>query len=277
MLVINVLPSVAQNPKTNAGKVERQMPAPTDTSKVKSPVAKVKEDDSSNFALATIFGVGAVTQGQFSDVSNGDWAYGGGLTVMYNFMGTRSRHKSPVNVYLGGTFEYLYFGGKSDSYKYDDPYPYNAITNNVTTKISSNVYSLVANLRAEFFSGPIVPFVEVAAGGRMFDGTHRVTIDRSQKSGSTLPSGVTFTPTSKDVPTTFETDFTGTYGFGGGLRLGVGMVRVEIKGMMMSGTQGRYVDPKSVTFDSNTGRASYATKTSTTDMFLVQVGISGNF
>jgi hypothetical protein len=227
-----------------------------------------------NHALVSAGLVLGFTQGGFREVSNSDVGVGLGLTIMGNLMGTDDDDKSPVNVYVGGTFEYLYFGGESGSVEYSDPYPYDAINNKVTTSVNNNVYSLLLNTRVEFLNGPFVPFIEGAAGGRWFDGKQKVVIDRTQRSGSTLPSGITFQPTSESFGDNLETDFTAAYGYGGGIRFGRGPVRLELKLMYMYGTTARYIDNQSIRIDPGTRQISYSTIISHTDMLLPQISIS---
>lgn len=304
----------AQNPKTNAGKVgntppgfpqqtnpAQSTPRPsqpnnsnlnsTDMQNVpksndsivsdsytgqKDPKGSLKASNGNKGLLSIGFLIGA-SQGKFKEVSNDDWGYGLGITGLYNFMGNEKEEKPIVNVHMGLSFEFMYFGGKDHSTSYDDPYPYNAITNRITTSVSSNSYSLIFITRTEFFTGPIIPFVELAAGGRVFSGTESVNIDRSQKSGSTLPSGITFTPTSSGDSKNLENALTAAYGMGGGLRIGTNAIKMELKLMYMYGTTARYIDSETVKINQYNNQVSYDTKTSTTDMFMPQIGVSFNF
>ena len=62
----------------------------------------------------------------------------------------------------------------------------------------------------------------------------------------------------------------------GGVRIGRGALKVEIKVMYMKGSTGRYIDKQSIRFDSNSN-FTYSTKTSTTDMLLPQISLTGTF
>jgi hypothetical protein len=302
VLLVTVFVTNAQNPKTNAGKVTKSpqgykapsIPTPPpqrpvkDSVKKEVPIEFIQNNDTQNSSATTVrkdgnhvlLGLGLIvglSSGEFKEASNNNWGIGFDIHCMYNFMGTDDKDKSPVNVYLGGEFQYLYFGGKNHSVTYDDPYPYNAITNEATTSVNSNVYSLMMVSRIEFFTGPIVPFIEGAIGGRLFNGNEKVTVDRTQKPGSTLPSGVTFTPTSNTISNASQGNFVGTYGYGGGLRFTTGVISIEAKLMYMMGTTGKYIDNESIEYNQSTNKYSYQTKSSTTDMLLPQLSIGATF
>jgi hypothetical protein len=296
--------SSAQNPKTNAGKVNNKSPqgyqapaipnppaqrpvqndsvnksnsAPVNQQQTSSlnPISKTNSDGN-HLLLSAGFMIG-IPQNQFSDVSNKNLGGGLGISVMYNFMGTDDKEKSPVNIYLGGTFEYLYFGGSTSNFSYDDPSPFNnTFTNKVTSTVNINAYTFLLASRVEFLNGPIIPFVEVATGGRYFDGIQKGSVSHEQKPGTQLPTGTTFTPSSKSFSQGLESDIVGTYGYGGGLRLGTNSFRVELKLMYMKGTNGRYIDKSTIKYDAN-NNLTYETKTSTTDMLLPQISFSTNF
>ncbi len=295
----------AQNPKTNAGKLNNttpqgyqppatpkpplQKPTQRDSSNlydtepayqsqnVNQPAPTIKKD--STISNNILFGVGlifGVPQNEFRDANGKNLGVGLGISCLYNLMGTSAKEKSLVNVYIGGTFEYLYFGGESNSFNYDDPYPYNAISNSITASVNINMYSLLLSSRVELFNGPIVPFFEAAVGGRLLDGNENVSIDRTLHNGGVLSPGITFTPTSKSNSTRLESDYVGAYGCGGGFRIGRGALKAEIKVMYMKGSTGRYIDKQSIRFDSNSN-FTYSTKTSTTDMLLPQISLTGTF
>ena len=305
-LAVNV--AFAQNPKTNAGRIDgnsglppspaiqqqkAQSPAKPDYTNYKRDtssrqnVQPASQDDQpktasvantdSNKGLISFGLLVGLTQNQFQEVSNSDWGIGLGITVMGNIMGTDAKEKSPVNIYIGGSFEYLYFGGKSSSYSYNDPYPYNPIKNNVTTSVNSNIYSLLLVSRVEFFNGPVVPFIEGAVGGRLFDGKEKVSVARTQEPGSILPSGITFTPTTTDFSDNLQSDIVGTIGYGGGVRIGSPKLRVELKLMYMPGSKGKYIDNTSIQFDKGSNKFTYTTTTSSTDLLLPQISVSANF
>ncbi len=306
-IVINSV-VVAQNPKTNAGKVNNKSPQGYQAPAIPTPPAQrpVQNDsanksnavpnnqpqnsqqtsfinpisktnsDGNHLLLSAGFIIG-IPQNQFSDVSNKNLGAGLGISVMYNFMGTDNKEKKTVNVFLGGTFEYLYFGGATNNFSYDDPAPFsNTFTNKVTSTININAYTFLLASRIEFLNGPIIPFVEVATGGRYFDGIQKGSVSHEQKPGTQLPSGTTFTPSSKSFNQGLESDIVGTYGYGGGLRMGTNNFRVELKLMYMKGTTARYIDKSTIKYDAN-NNLTYETKTSTTDMLLPQISFSTNF
>lgn len=295
---------IAQNPKTNAGNLNNKSPkeyqAPslpklTPQLPIKDSVKIIttESDEQGRYVKQTnyvinkdsvlgnsiLFGLGLIVgipQNAFREANNKNAGIGFGISCFYNFMGTKDKEKKPINIYLGGTFEYLYFGGESNSFSFDDPYPYNAIYNTVKTSVNVNMYTLLLASRIEFFNGPIVPFIEIAVGGRLLDGNENLTIDRSIHYGGVLPGGVSFTPTSSSENTHLESDFVGTYGYGGGFRIGKGAFKVELKLMNMMGTNGKYIDKESIKIDSN-NNITYSTKTSTTDMLIPQISVTGTF
>ncbi len=298
----------AQNPKTNAGKLNNKAPqgyqAPTiPTPPTQSPVQNdslkitnnaplnqekdtshpsstpIKNNTDGNHILFNLGLIMGIPQNQFREVSNNDLSIGVGLSVMYNFMGTDQKEKSPVNIYLGGTFEYLYFGGESNtgSYDYTDYYyPAYNFNNSVTTNVNVNVYSLFLVSRIAFLNGPVIPFIEAAIGGRSFDGNEKITAIQTQtlKPGW---SGQTYAPKQQDFNKNLESDITGSYGYGGGFLFGNSTIHLEIKVMYYKGTTATYIDNESIKIDPITSKVTYSTKTSTTDMLIPQIGISATF
>lgn len=302
LLILSASELKAQNQKTNAGKVNnppRVTPSPpnpaqstpgqSSTNNNLNTAEKSTDDlpkDTSktsasgpftskygNKGLLSIGFLVGTSQGKFKEVSNDDWGYGLGITGMYNFMGNDNTEKQIVNVHAGLSFEYMSFGGKSSTDSYDDyDYP-NLVTNKITTSVNSNVYSLIIVSRTEFFTGPFIPFVELAAGGRVFTGNEKVEFSQTLKPGTSF----TFTPKSLNESKSLESSLTASYGLGGGLRIGTNAFRAEIKMMYMYGTTAKYIDKETVKFDQTTNTISYKTKSSTTDMFIPQIGISTNF
>ena len=269
------LSGFSQNTKTNSIKLNDNSTNNTPNA-TSSP--NIRSGSGSNSAFVGAALIVGVSQNDFNKTSNGDVGVGLALNFMYNFMGTDAAPKKAVNVMLGVSFEYLYFGGKSNSNNYDDPAPYNAITNKVTTSVNSNAYSLLLNSRVEFFQLPVKPFIEISGGGRLFNGNETYTIDRSQKSGTILPSGITFKPTTKTDSKSLQADFVGTCGYGGGLAIDMTKkVRLELKVMYMIGTKASYIDKESVKIDPITGDVSYNVIKSTTDMLIPSAGVSAFF
>jgi hypothetical protein len=235
---------------------------------VSSTPSRGNSDDNSGL-LHLGLAVG-VSQNEFRTVSNGATGIGLGITGMYNFMGTSGEDKHAVNIYLGGTFQYLYFGGQSNYTTYDDAY-YSYIQDKVTTKVSLNAYTLLLAGRLSFFNGPVVPFLEGVAGGSVFDGVQKITFETQLKPGY---YSSTFKPSSSQISHTLASSMVGNYGYGGGLVLGRNAVRVELKVLYVRGTQATYVDNSSIKIDPASSNVQYTTKTSTTDMIIPQAGVT---
>ncbi|MFI5221258.1 MAG: hypothetical protein ACHQK8_02950 [Bacteroidia bacterium] len=301
LLTVYLFSVHAQNPKTNSGKIRdnsttvpSKVPAgsqPSSSSPGNSPSRNQSVQDStneskkpgtliessgkainkeSNYGLFYLNLILGISRNEFYEVSNGDAGIGVGFGCMYNFLGSDTKDKSPVNIYLGGAFEYFYFGGKSDYVIYDDRNLYYA-QDKVTTAVNMNVYSLGLVSRISFFNGLIVPFFEGTAGGRLFSGVNKVTVETQLKSGYSKPN---FQSVSTEDRTSLASSLVGTYGYGGGLAIGSTNVRFEMKLMYVYGTTATYVDKASITIDPVSNLVSYQTKTSTTDMLIPQIGLT---
>ena len=203
--------AIAQNPKTNAGNLNKKtsqgyqsptIPKAPSKSQYKNDsiyrnnsdttfrnnfdsISKAKSDSIknlySNIGLVDFGIIVGISQNEYKKVSNDDVGIGLGLTVMHNFLGNAKEEKSPVNIYLGGTFEYLYFGG---SISMGDPYTYfvgsSRFDNKTYTSVNLSAFTLMASSRIEFFTGSVIPFFEVAAGGRLFGGTENITVTQTE-------------------------------------------------------------------------------------------------
>jgi hypothetical protein len=212
--------------------------------------------------------VAGIPQGQLASNTNDSWAWGLDVTALFNLGAKRPKSEwanTPMNIYMGGTFQYMYRGGKTDTYTYNDQFSETTID----SKVTNGMWGLAFVTRAELFSGVVKPFVELTAGVRFFTGSHSINY-KNELYNSTDPADTrrqTFTNHLKTSPV-------GYYGAGGGLRIGSEKVRVELKVMYTKGSTAEYVDLDKIEFDRTDNSIMYSTKKSTTDMIVPQLGVS---
>jgi hypothetical protein len=212
--------------------------------------------------------IAGIPQGQFATNTNNDWGWGLDVSMLFNLGQKRPKsdwQSQPINVYMGGSFQYMYHGGKTDTYSYNDQFSETTID----SKVNNNMWGLGFVTRAEFFSGPVKPFVELVAGVRFFTGSHR--IDYTNELYNTSDPNTT---RRQSFNNNLATSPVGYYGAGGGLRIGSEKVRVELKLTYSKGSKAEYVDLDKIEFDRTDNSITYTTKKSTTDMVIPQLGVS---
>ncbi|MES2559899.1 MAG: hypothetical protein V4590_09180 [Bacteroidota bacterium] len=213
-----------------------------------------------------------VPQGEFKTNTNGDLGYGIDVSVLANL----SSGKRPaaewrarfVNVYLGGAFQYMRQGGSTDRYSVKNYMS----TTNFESKVVNNMYALNVVSRVEVLPGPVKLFAEVSAGGRLFSGAHKLHVE-DVADNSVNPNDTR----TQDESNNLRSAVVGNYAWGGGLRAGSDMVKVEFKVMYVTGSTAEYVDMKSIQFDRTDNSVTYSTLRSTTDMIVPQVSVSIGF
>jgi hypothetical protein len=243
-------------------------PGATPASVQTTPVDPFRAVSNGMFNIGIVAGI---PQGELAASTNNSWAWGLDVTALFNL--GRKRPKSewanqPINVYMGGSLQYMYRGGKTDTYSYNDQFSETTIN----SKVTNGMWGLAFVTRAELFSGVVKPFVELTAGLRFFTGSHRIEY-KNELYNSSDPADTrrqTFT-------NHLETSPVGFYGAGGGFRIGTEKVRIELKLMYTKGSTAEYVDLDKIQFDRTDNSILYTTKNSTTDMVVPQLGVSLTF
>ncbi|MBL7964790.1 MAG: hypothetical protein JNM31_13210 [Flavobacteriales bacterium] len=128
--------------------------------------------------------------------------------------------------------------------------------------VNVNLYAVHPFLRFRPIQGRVMPYVDGLAGARAFTIRTRLTAD-----------GVDG-PLSKK---TEDVDIASSWGWAVGLMVAVtGNLYVEGRFEKLRGGEATYVDRETIDVDAN-GRLTYGTRTSTTDMWLAQLGIALRF
>lgn len=258
-----------QQQRTNG--VQPATVSPANKAAVATPATAAVQADpnrATGNAMLNIGAIAGIPQGQFATNTNGDWNWGVDVSLLINLGQKRSKREwaeNPLNIYMGGGFQYLYNGGKTDTYSYNDQFTETTIR----SKVNNNMWGIGFVTRAEFFTGVVKPFVELTAGVRFFSGSHR--IDYTNKLyNSSNPNDTRRQTFSNNL----ETSPVGYYGAGGGIRVGSESIRVELKVMYTKGSTAEYVDLEKIQFDRTDNSITYTTKKSTTDMIIPQLGVS---
>jgi hypothetical protein len=212
--------------------------------------------------------IAGIPQGQFATNTNNDWGWGLDITALWNLGQKKPKRdwaSQPMNVYMGAALQFMYHGGKTDTYKYNDQFSETTID----SKVSNGMWGFGFLTRTEFLYGPVKPFVELTAGLRFFNGRHSIdyTNELYNSSDPNDTRKQTFTNKLSNSPV-------GYYGAAGGLRIGSESFRVELKVTYLKGSTAEYVDLENLKFDQTTNSVEYTTKRSTTDMIIPQLGLS---
>ena len=218
------------------------------------------------------FAVG-IPRGEFKDASGGDVGFGFDVTILANLSGGKRSaadwRDRFVNVYVGGNFQYLRQNGITDNHTEENSFSVTSIE----SKVVNNMYALNVVSRIEFFPGLVKLFAEASAGGRLFNGVHKLHVEDVPKGAFTNPNDTRIT----DYRNGLSSSVVGNISGGGGIRVGSDQFKVELKVMYVKGTTANYVDIESVKFDRNTNSATYTTQSSTTDMIIPQLSVSVGF
>jgi len=220
---------------------------------------------SSEKVMICFNGLIATPDGQFHEVSNGNW--GAGLTGYFAY---NPFHESLNNNWIrpfiiGLQLEYIWFNSMSENFSGNDV----AARTETRSRVTQGAFAIGPAGRIEFLSKVIYPFFEYNVGLRFFNGTHKITFTRYPYSGNPA--------TTDEVSQTLSSAGVGYYGYAGGIGIKLpSNVRVEFKLGYQRGGRATYIDPESVVINSN-NTVGYSTKSSRTDMFFPQIGISGTF
>lgn len=215
-----------------------------------------------NFALG-------IPDGEFKTVSNNNWAFGFTGYLAYNPF-----HDVLDNNYIrpflfGLQLEYLWFDSKSDDYNFEDAFTRSV----VNSRVSTGAFAIGLAGRSEFISKVVYPFVEYNAGFRFFNGSHDITYTRTARPGVSSNQQDVSESFSKNL----ESDVVGYYGWAAGIGVNFDNLRIEAKLAYQYGGRARYIDPESISFNQTNNSATYSTKSSSTDMYIPQIGISTTF
>lgn len=261
LLILFALTTTAQrNPNTNAGKISK-LPA-GNTSSTRDSLDSFKADSLQNSSNnANNFDGKSVQLGAalcFSlPTTNIDktlnTGYGFAFKLGFN---TLSKIESPVNLYAGLGFDYLYFGG-------DKSY----LSNNASLAINSNSYGWYPYVDLELGRDwPFKVFGTAYYGARFF--YTRQNINYTDGTGQ-----------SRTDTKNIEGDITRIYGIGGGVKLQiVKNVLFELRYHRNYGNVIKVIDPQSIKFNSSTGTLeSYQNFNADSDLNIFYFGIMLSF
>jgi hypothetical protein len=265
-------PATPSNNINNSSNPRVSTPAPAaPVSASSTSVKQTRADQDVMNGILSIGAIAGVPQGEFAQQTNDAWGWGVDISMLFNIATARTKRewqRNPVNVYVGGAFQYISHGGKTDKYSYNDQFSETTIN----SKVNNNMYGINVLVRSEFLTGPVKPFLEMTGGVRFFSGSHKIEYENSLYN-STDPNNTRRQTFSNNL----GTSPVGFYGAGGGFRIGGENIRLEIKLMYTKGFKAEYVDLDKISFDRADNSITYETKKSTTDMVIPQIGLSINF
>jgi hypothetical protein len=246
----------------------------TSPSKDSMPTASVirHPDDPVGGGLLSLGLAIGLPQGAFKTATNGDVGLGVDVSILANLAGGKRSPSEwaqrPLNMYVGGNFQYMRQNGVTDRHTEQNSFSSTAIE----SKVVNNMYALNAVARLELLPGLVKLFAEVSAGGRLLNGVHKLHVE-DNPIFSTNPNDKRIL----DYSNSLSSSIVGNLGFGGGMRVGSEMIKVELKVMYIKGSSAEYVDMKSVTFNRTENSISYSNLHSVTDMIIPQLSVSIGF
>jgi hypothetical protein len=159
--------------------------------------------------------------------------------------------ESPIALYAGLGFDYLYFGGKN----IDRP-------NNVTLAINSNAYGWYPYADLDIGQNwPITFFGTAFWGGRFFFTRQNINYFDANNVKQTDTDNI-------------EGDLTNIYGYGGGLKFDISEgFKFELRYQKNFGNPAKVVDANSIEFDGNGNLKSYKMIDTDTDLDVFFLGL----
>lgn len=223
-----------------------------------------KRQPSEEKVVLNFNGILGLPDGQFKEISNNNWGYGIGGYLAYNPFHSSVDNNVIRPFILGLNFEYLWFNNRSVTFNGNDI----AARTETRSRVRQGAFGIGPAGRIELLSKEVYLFGEYQMGLRFFSGTHKITFTRYPYSGNE--------PTVDELSRTLEADVAWYYGGAVGIGANTGGLRIEFKLGYQRGGYATYIDPESITFNS-ANSVSYRTKSSFTDMFLPQLGVSTTF
>lgn len=170
-------------------------------------------------------------------------------------------------VYVGANYSYGIMGGDWEHQRYwftdTDPFGntvYYEYEGRATTL--SKIHGLHGLVRIKSSRGPIRPYVDALAGFRHFSTTTKLEYR--------YPNSPSQTSRAKQIGNSAW-----SYGAAFGMHFPLkGKLSIDVRGSYMLGQQAEYADPQSIQIDGATLQPVFSTKSSTTNMAVVTVGIS---
>ena len=201
-----------------------------------------------------------LTDGEFKTTSNNMWGGGLGLAVLYNPFSEKLNTKTLRPFIVGGEISYVWFG-------YTTNYTTTQIqgeTYDVKNKVNTGAFSFGYLGRVEFLGRTVYPILVYQAGLRFFDGSQRISFTATNSNNTNLPA---------DITNMLQGSVAAYVGYGAGLGISLGTVRIEAKVIQQLGSRAKYIDPESIVLNINQ-TVTYTTKKSTTNLIIPQFGIS---
>lgn len=201
-----------------------------------------------------------LTDGEFKQNSNNMWGGGLGLAVLYNPFSEKLNTKTLRPFIVGGEISYVWFGYTTDYTRtYVSGYEYE-----VRNKVNTGALSFGYLGRVEFLGRTVYPILIYQAGLRFFDGSQKISFTALNNHSQPVPS---------DISNILQGSVAAYVGYGAGLGISLGTVRIEAKLIQQLGSRAKYIDPESIVLNSNQ-TVTYTTKKSTTNLIIPQFGIS---
>jgi len=249
LLLMSRLLNAQTNPTTIFGKLRGDSTAYRSKA-VQSPNAAVDMDEDSRlmqFGAALNYAHGIGTN---DNISNG---FGFSFILGFN---TLKKLDIPLALYGGLGFDYLYFGGKS-----------NSLPNNASIAINSNAYGWYPYVDLDLFPDlPVSVFGNVYYGWRFYYTRQNLKFYDVNNTKQTKTDNI-------------DGDVTSIYGWGGGIKIKVSKrIKWELRYQRNYGNVAKIINPESIVFDNTTGNLkSYSNSRSDTDFDMYFMGLVLSF
>ncbi len=209
-------------------------------------------------ALVTLGLVFVIPQGELADITLQGPGYGFQTSVLINPAKRRNPfawERRMANIYGGVGVGYMKQGGIKDVLGLND--------NVVSSTITNSMWAFDLIGRAEILKGPIKLFVEGNWGGSLFAAKQELEF------ASSSPTNINVSQT-----TGASSEWLGHYAYGGGVRTGTELFKLEFKFMNHIGQSVSYINLATTTYDPATKTLNYSTHKVNTNFWLPQVAAS---
>lgn len=249
MLLISSKLYAQQNPTTISGKIKGDSSIISSQAAQSPATVTDMEEDTKRvqFGAALNYAHGIGTNANISD--------GIGFSFKLGF-NTIKKLELPLSLYTGLGFDYLYFGGKS-----------NSLPNSASIAINSNAYGWYPYVDLDLFPDlPISVFGNVYYGWRFYFTRQNLNYYDVNNVKQTKTHNI-------------DGDVTSIYGWGGGLKIKIiDRLKLELRYQRNYGNVAKIINPGSIVFDNTTGDLkSYSNSNTDTDFDIYFMGLVMSF
>jgi hypothetical protein len=257
---------MAQNPRTNASKIQQPAKAVSSPS---NPAVKPLTDTSgarnetTGAAMLDVNLLLAFPMAEFDKKMNAV-GFGFNAGLLFGLYGKQTGTMM-LRPYAGLAFDYIYFDGARRTISNPNNNMVPGAPTSYESNVNSNCYALYPVFHLELAGDVMAVFAEAFYGGRLFDAHHKLTYQDYSNHTQTVSSS------------SLSSDISYFTGFGGGVKFGSPMIKGVLKMLYSEGGQTKFIDVSSIKFDSNGGVSEYSTLRSRSDMMVYYLGVNVTF